>query len=477
MPDELDERGVGPLQVLEEERDRPLLGHALEEETPGAEELLLAPRRPLLEPEQVQQSRLDEPALLVVGQELLDGRSDLPRGGRRLLTLGDAGAHAHHLGERPEGDALPVGEAAPAVPPDVFLDTVHVLEVLPAEPRLADAGDADDGHELRPALVGRGVEDLLHEPKLAVAPDERRLQADRLEGAAAAGGHAKGAPERDRLRLPLELVLARAGVGDGRLRRALGRLPDEDRARLGRRLHARGGVDEVARDHPLPLGADRHSGLTGEDAGADLQGGIELGNGRDEVERCANGPLGVVLLRDRRSPDRHHRVADELLDRSAVALDERPRLLEVAGEELARLLRVPTLRGRGEADEVGEEHGDEPPLRGRCRCGPLFLPGRLRGKCLPALAAELDRRAHCAFRTKGRRRASVAPHSPQNLWPAGFSSARRAGHAVAGTRAVTPSASSRSSHSVAPICSKSPRASSSSGRASSARSVPSSQRP
>ena len=80
VPDELDERGVGPLQVLEEERDRALLGDALEEEAPGAEELLLAPGRPLLEPEQVQQARLDEAALLVVGEELLDA---MPGASRR----------------------------------------------------------------------------------------------------------------------------------------------------------------------------------------------------------------------------------------------------------------------------------------------------------------------------------------------------------------------------------------------------------
>ena len=178
VPDELDERGVGPLQVLEEECDGPLLGHALEEEAPRAKELLLASRRPVLEPEQVQQAWFDEPALLVVREELLRGCSDLRRSGRRVLALRDAGAHSDHLGERPEGDAFPVGETAPAVPPDELLETVHVLEVLPAEPRLADAGDADDGHELRPALVGRGVEDLLHEPKLAVATDEGRLQAD-----------------------------------------------------------------------------------------------------------------------------------------------------------------------------------------------------------------------------------------------------------------------------------------------------------
>ena len=46
-------------------------------------------------------------------------------------------------------------------------------------------------------------------------------------------------------------------------------------------------------------------------------------DGRDEVERRANGPLGVVLVCDRRSPDGHDGVADELLDGAAVALDDR----------------------------------------------------------------------------------------------------------------------------------------------------------
>jgi len=47
---------------------------------------------------------------------------------------------------------------------------------LPAEPRLADPGDPDDRDEARPPFLGTGVEELLHEAKLAVAPHERRLQ-------------------------------------------------------------------------------------------------------------------------------------------------------------------------------------------------------------------------------------------------------------------------------------------------------------
>ena len=46
--------------------------------------------------------------------------------------------------------------------------------------------------------------------------------------------------------------------------------------------------------------------------------GPERADGLDQVERGADRPPGVVLLRDRRAPDGHHRVADELLDDAAV---------------------------------------------------------------------------------------------------------------------------------------------------------------
>ena len=50
--------------------------------------------------------------------------------------------------------------------------------------------------------------------------------------------------------------------------------------------------------------------------------GPEDADGVDELEGGADGPLGVVLARDRRAPDGHDRVADELLDGAAVALDD-----------------------------------------------------------------------------------------------------------------------------------------------------------
>ena len=54
--------------------------------------------------------------------------------------------------------------------------------------------------------------------------------------------------------------------------------------------------------------------------------GRRAAHGVDQVQRGADGTLGIVLASDRRAPDGHDRVADELLDRAAVASDD------VAGE-------------------------------------------------------------------------------------------------------------------------------------------------
>ena len=216
---------------------------------------------------------------------------------------------------------------------------------------------------MRTPLVGDRVEQLLHHAQLALAPDERRLEPRRRALAAPCGHDAERAPERHRLGLALELVLAGVRIHDRRLARPPRRLADEHGARLGRRLDPRGGVDEIARDHALPFRAERDGGLAGEHAGACLRARRRARDRRDQLERGAHGALGVVLLRDRRAPHGHHGVADELLDRAAVALDRSCARVEVAGEQLARVLRIAAL-GRGrEADEVGEEDGDEPALR------------------------------------------------------------------------------------------------------------------
>ena len=130
--DEVQQAGVAPVQILEDEHARALVGEALEEDAPGREEVVALPAGVLLEPEQVGEARLDPGALVRVGDVLLERRMQLGCCRRRVLLLDDACAPAHHLGERPVGDALAVGQAPPSVPPDLLGQPVDVLEELPS---------------------------------------------------------------------------------------------------------------------------------------------------------------------------------------------------------------------------------------------------------------------------------------------------------------------------------------------------------
>ena len=258
----------------------------------------------------------------------LDRGCELARGRRGLLVLEDAGPAAHHLRERPEGDAFAVREAAALVPPDVFSQPVDVLVELPGEPRLPDPGHAQHGNEVDLPVVCGVVEQLLDHAELTVAARERWLEGR---------GPARGPPEPDdagrpvqlhRGLLALELEGACGLVGDGGVGRPHRRLPDENRARRRDGLDPRGRVDEVARDHPLAFCAEGDGGLAGEDPGAcaEVRRALFLAqilHQRGELESCSDGTLRVVLVRDRRTPERHHGVADELLDHAAVSLHTR----------------------------------------------------------------------------------------------------------------------------------------------------------
>jgi hypothetical protein len=339
--DELEQRRVGPLHVLEHEHDGMLLRQPLEEEAPRAEEVFLLAHLPvLLETEQVCEARLDPLPLLVVEDELGETGGELLARGACVLAFGDVEAFARHLRQRPVRDAVAVREAAAAVPVRELGEAVQVLVEFPREARLADAGDAEDGDEVRAALLGGGVVELLDEPELAVAADERRLEALGAAAPADAGGDAQRAPERDLLGLALQVERACVLVHDRGLARAPRRLADEHRAGLRRRLHARGGVDEVAGDETLTRGAERHRGFAREDARSCAQARVERCDGFDEIERRANGAFGVVLARGRRAPHRHDCVADELLHHAAIASDDEARGVEVAREETADVLRV-----------------------------------------------------------------------------------------------------------------------------------------
>ncbi len=299
------------------------------------------------------------------------------------------------------------------MPERVCREAVDVLLELPRESRLADARDTGDEHELSTLLLLGGVEEILDELQLAVATHERRFETGGAHRAAPARDDAQRAPELHRLGLALQLVLAGVLVGDRRLGGALGCVAREHGAGLGCRLDAGSGVDEVARDHALIRGAERDGGFAGEDPGPGAEQRVDLGDRGGEVERGPDGPLGVVLLRDGCTPDGHHRVADELLDGAAVALDHRAGDVEVAGQEVARVLRVASFGGGGEPDEVDEEHRDEAALcrrrLGRAGCDRSSCGGAFELRA--ALAAELDAGCvRCTARRacRGQARAALA---------------------------------------------------------------------
>ena len=83
---------------------------------------------------------------------------------------------------------------------------------------------------------------------------------------------------------------------------------------------------------------------------------LSVGQRFAHLRRGANRAQRVVLVQDRDAEDRHHRVADELLDDAAVSRDDRLHRAEVLRHEQAQHLEVELLSEPRRVDEVGEEH-------------------------------------------------------------------------------------------------------------------------
>ena len=212
----------------------PVCGEPLEEHARGGEQVLLVAGDALFEPEKVREPGLGEAPLLRIRDVLFDRARSFSRRCADSSSSTIPRAPADHVGQRPERDAVAVREAASGVPPDVAGEPVDVLLELPGEAGLADAADPDDRDEVRPAVFGGGVVELLDEPQLAIAPDERRLETAGLRRSADEADDPHRLPELDRLGLALERVAARVLEDDGGFRRALRRLADEDGSGLGR---------------------------------------------------------------------------------------------------------------------------------------------------------------------------------------------------------------------------------------------------
>jgi hypothetical protein len=143
------------------------------------------------------------------------------------------------------------------------------------------------------------------------------------------------------------------------------------------------GVVAVLADHDRPR-VDGDADGEVDAVGLLHVGGIARDRPLDRHPR-ANGALGVVLVRERRAEHGVELVADELDDRSVVALDLRAHHAQNLAHEQTEALRAEPLRDRRRADDVGEEHGHDPALACNHRHAGIVRVARARreGRCRP----------------------------------------------------------------------------------------------
>jgi hypothetical protein len=355
--DQVEEGRLGPVEVVEHGHQRPLGGQGLQQAA-GRPDGLLDRGRVGLQPDQ-----LADP----LGHQRPVRRAPVQQGGqfgpcrRRRVLQPDPGSLADHLGQRPEGAAVAVRQAAADQDRRPLPEPAGRLQ---DQPGLADPGPAEHGQEVQGGVAGGPLVGPLEQLQLRGPADERGVVAAGAAGRARAhrqqpvGRLARLAPGQgqDLGRLDLD------GVAD----QAPGAAAEQDLTGAGRLLQPGGQVDRIP-DHQraAQAGIAGHH-LAGVDAGVQLEadpplvpqpfverpkGGVHAGGRPDR-------PQGVVLVGGGDAEDGHDRVAGELLHRAAVVADHRPHGVVVAGHDLGQRLGVEPLAERGRAAQVAEQHGD-----------------------------------------------------------------------------------------------------------------------
>ena len=153
------------------------------------------------------------------------------------------------------------------------------------------------------------------------------------------------------------------------------RFADQDLAGAGRLLEPRRDVDCIAGGELL-----RGDGVAGDDlAGVDpsphfdanavvlLELGVQLNERSSHVDGGADGSERIVLVQRRQSEHGHDRVADELLDGAAVALERALHRIEVARHHSAEQLGIEPLAEARRPDDIAEDDRHDLPHLGHGR--------------------------------------------------------------------------------------------------------------
>ena len=256
------------------------------------------------------------------------------------------------------------------------------IDELAQQSGLADAGLAEERHELRRTVALDAPCDGAEHVELLVAADERRRETCDAACARLFDRRPRD-PRRHRLGLALRGHVGRALEVDRSARRELRSRADEHRPGLRVLLQAGGDVDRVPADHQV---AARGRLAAGDDVpcvDADPKPDVgsvtvahavgERAEPRLDGKRRADRALRVVVVRLRDPEHGQDRVTHELLGHPAVPLDLAVDELVELALEIADVLGIELLAERCGAGEVGEEDGDDAALlpiacdRGRLR--------------------------------------------------------------------------------------------------------------
>ena len=269
-------------------------------------------------------------------RELCDRRSELCPCFGGLVAVEDRCGLLHELGESAVGRARPVRRRSTAKNTCPLVGDQHGQ--LDAEARLPDPRRPEYGGELSAALLDHPLPDSGQHPELTLPTDHGNLGRRTL---ADLGRRPHREPGRDRRALALRKHRLGRSVLDDVPGRDVGLLTDDDGSGRRRRLETRRRVHDVSCHHRLTVigpcvELDDRFARVHRDPHLHVVLFCPVSNG----EGCADGSLRIVPVCRRRAEHSHDRVADELLDTSAEALQPRSHLLVVRRQERTDVLRI-----------------------------------------------------------------------------------------------------------------------------------------
>ncbi|HEY3067323.1 MAG TPA: hypothetical protein VGL09_16130 [Methylomirabilota bacterium] len=233
------------------------------------------------------------------------------------------------------------------------------------EPRFSSARVGHHADDLAAAFA-HARERLAQQRELAVAADERAQPPLFANFEPRAPTSPDNAMNANRLLEALHFHPSEELAADVSLHETVRCLTDQDRSGLGAALQPRrqiGGVPDRGVVHPqvVPDATDNNEPGVEPEAHPDLDtvpAALLLGQSRHRLpdgQRCLHGALCVFLDAERRTEQRHHSVAKELVHRAFVTVDGFRHEPKDAVHELVHGFRIEALGKTSRFDDVAEE--------------------------------------------------------------------------------------------------------------------------